>query len=170
MLTMQQALEIQESTVIVNTAKGCPFLPVNPWGQRVNAPPFSWRSSQVGRGSKTKTMDSSYKLYKCIALKNYFNTSNIKSFVCSAITLSVISTLKLFDVMTDGKESVPIFPAGVHLGWRGGVSTCSKGGKGKGDRGYETGADVRGLAKSKNYQFASWRAAGHCTPWELNDH
>lgn len=37
----------------------------------------------------------------------------------------------------------------------------------KGDRGYETGADVRGLAKNKNYKFASWRAAGHCTPWEL---
>lgn len=83
-------------------------------------------------GNKTKTMDSSYKLYKCWALKNYFNTSNIKSFVCSAITLSVISTLKLFEAVTDGKESMPIFPAGVHLGRRGGFCTCRKGGAGEG--------------------------------------
>ena len=61
-------------------------------------------------------MDPSYKLNKCSALKNYFNTSNIKSFVCSAITLSVISTLRLCEAVTDGKESRPSFPAGVHLG------------------------------------------------------
>lgn len=73
-------------------------------------------SHKVERGEQEeKTVDSSYKLYKCLALKNYFNTSNIKSFVCSAITLSVISTLKLFEVVTDGKESMPSLPAGVHL-------------------------------------------------------
>lgn len=38
---------------------------------------------------------------------------------------------------------------------------------GQGDGGYETGDDVRGLAKNNNYKFASWGAAGHCTPWEL---
>jgi hypothetical protein len=87
----------------------------------------------VRRGNRMKTMDSSYKLYKHKALKNYFNTSNIKSFIRSAITLSVISTLELFEAVTDGKKSMPIFPAGVHLGYRGGFGTCSKGGEGKGD-------------------------------------
>lgn len=83
-------------------------------------------------GSKRKTVDSSYKLYKCLALKNYFNTSNIKSFVCSAITLSVIRALKLFEAVTDEKESVPISPAGVHLGEREGAIRAGREGTGAG--------------------------------------
>lgn len=67
-----------------------------------------------------------------LGLQNYFNISNIKSFVRFAITLSVISIFKLFDAVTDGKESMPTFRAGVHLGWRGGFSTCRKGGEGVG--------------------------------------
>ena len=77
-------------------------------------------------------MDSSYKLYKCLALKNYFNTSNIKSFICSAITLSIIRALKLFEAVTDGKESVPISPAGVHLGVRVGAVRAGWVGRGAG--------------------------------------
>lgn len=78
-----------------------------------------------------KTVDSSYKLYKYVALKNYFNTSNIKSFICSAITLSVISTLMLFEVVTDGKEPMPISPAGVHLGEGAGSVRAAREGKGR---------------------------------------
>lgn len=94
-----------------------------------------------------KTVDSSYKLYKCLALKRYLNTSHIKSFVRSAITLSVISIFKPFEVVTDGKEPMPIFPAGVHLGSREDLYV-QEGRGGEGDRGYETGADARGLAKT----------------------
>lgn len=54
-------------------------------------------------------MDSSYKLYKHMALKNYFSTSNIKSFVRSAITLSVISTLELLEAVTDGRRPCQFF-------------------------------------------------------------
>lgn len=114
---------------------------------RTNIPTILLEGQSGTHGSKTKTMDSSYKLYKHMALKNYFSTSNIKSFVRSAITLSVISTLELFEAVTDGRKTMPSFPAGVHLGYRGGLRTCSKGGNGKGDWGYETGADVRGLAE-----------------------
>lgn len=100
---------------------------------RANIPTILLEGQPGTDGSKRKTMDSSYKLYKRMALKNYFSTSNIKSFVRSAITLSVISTLELFEAVTDGRKTMPSSPAGVHLGYRGGFRTCSKGGEGKGD-------------------------------------
>lgn len=67
-----------------------------------------------------------------LGIKKIILTHQILSFICSAITLPVISTLKLSEAVTDRKESLPVFPAGVHLGERGGLCTCRKGGDGAG--------------------------------------
>lgn len=98
---------------------------------RANIPTILLEGQPGTNGGKTKTMDSSYNLYKHMALKYYFSTSNIKSFVRSAITLSVISTLELFEAVTDGKMAVPVSPAGVHLGYRGGSVRAAREGMGR---------------------------------------
>lgn len=55
-------------------------------------------------------------------------TLNIKSFVCSAITLSVINTLELFEAVTDGRESMPVFPqVCIWAGGEGSVRAAKEG-------------------------------------------
>lgn len=72
-------------------------------------PQLSWKGSQVPMEARRKPWIPAINYTNTWHYKNYFSTSNIKSFVRSAITLSVISTLELFEAVTDGGRPCQVF-------------------------------------------------------------